>query len=180
MLIISMYLEMLVITIAFIVLANYAYSNMSVVSMDVFTLTITLYFVVFFFSFILLVKYIFSSQENIKALEIERKKNEVGSLNVRANRKNTKIVFENIEYIESMGDYVKIVVSNKETIITKEKISKIEKLLPIHFMRVHRSFIINMNLITSFNKEEILLGNSVIPISRTYKKKVTDVLTSTS
>ena len=56
MLIISLYLEMVVIMLSFIFLAKYSYGNMSPVSSDIFVLAITLYFIVLLFSFILLIQ----------------------------------------------------------------------------------------------------------------------------
>ena len=61
--------------------------------------------------------------------------------------------------------------------ISKEKISKIEGSLPGQFLRVHRSFIINKNLIDSFNKEEVKIKELSIPIGRTYRKKIAAALT---
>ena len=96
---------------------------------------------------------------------------------VRVDRKTSKIPLEEIFYIESLGDYVKIVTSRDKPIITKEKISKLEEKLPASFLRIHRFFMVNSEKIITFTKEEIQLKDDIqLPISRTYKKNVMDNL----
>lgn len=91
---------------------------------------------------------------------------------VRSDRKMVKINFKDIIYIESLGDYLNIHLVDK-IIITRETISNIEaKLDHTHFLRIHRSFIISINKITSYTKEFIEINKKALPISRTYKENV--------
>jgi DNA-binding LytR/AlgR family response regulator len=91
---------------------------------------------------------------------------------VRADRKMIKITFSEINYIESLGDYLKIHLINK-TIVTRETISSIEAKLPKNqFLRIHRSFIVSIDKTDSFTSEFIEIGSKAIPISRSYKKEV--------
>ena len=91
---------------------------------------------------------------------------------VRADRKMVKINFEDILYIESLGDYVKIF-TNDTTIVTRETITNLEeKLVYENFMRVHRSFIVSIAKITSYTNEFIEVSKKAIPISRSYKEAV--------
>ena len=91
---------------------------------------------------------------------------------VRADRKMVKIDFSEINYVESLSDYVKINLNDK-VIVTRETISNIEAKLPKNiFMRVHRSYIIAITKIDSFTNEFIEVGSKAIPISRSYKKEV--------
>lgn len=92
---------------------------------------------------------------------------------IRSDRKMLKVDFENILYIESLGDYLKIHLHN-EILTTRETITAIEAKLPQRFfMRIHRSYIIAISQIDSFTNEHININNHAIPISRSYK---TDVL----
>ncbi len=85
------------------------------------------------------------------------------------NKKQVKVYYEDIDYIESQKEYVKIVTVN-QTIITKYSISQLEKELPLNkFIRTHRSFIVNIKKILSFSHNEIVLNNQHIPIGRLYK-----------
>ncbi|WP_040253852.1 LytR/AlgR family response regulator transcription factor [Psychroserpens mesophilus] len=95
---------------------------------------------------------------------------------VRSERKMIKIDFNDIIYIESYSDYLKIHL-NHMTIITRETISSIEAKLPKSlFLRIHRSYIIAISAITSFTNEHITIHNNALPISRTYKKTVLSFL----
>ena len=95
---------------------------------------------------------------------------------VRSDRKMIKIDFKTITYIESYSDYLKIHLAN-ETIITRETISTIEGRLPkASFIRIHRSYIISINCITSFNNEQITVNHTTLTISRSYRKEVLSIL----
>ncbi|GAA3612423.1 LytTR family DNA-binding domain-containing protein [Flavivirga amylovorans] len=95
---------------------------------------------------------------------------------VRSDRRMIKINFDAIIYIESYSDYIKIHLADN-TIITRETISAIEgKLPPKKFIRIHRSYIISINNIASFTNEEIIINKKSLPISRSYKKDVLQLL----
>ena len=63
---------------------------------------------------------------------------------MRSDRKMVKINFDEIRYVESLSDYIKIHSADK-TITTRETISNIETRLPAkNFLRIHRSYIVNV------------------------------------
>jgi len=106
----------------------------------------------------------------------ELKKETVNYLNIKADRKTYKVDVSNIQYIESLKDYVKIVCLN-ETIITHDSISNLEAFLKeCSFIRIHRSFLVAIDKIRSFDAESVFLENKELPISRTYKKSVLAIL----
>jgi len=89
-------------------------------------------------------------------------------LNVQ--KKKVKILFSEIVYIESQREYVKIVTIKNEY-VTKMGTHEIEALLPAHlFKRIHRSFIISVNKIESYNAEMVEVGGVSIPIGRGYRE----------
>lgn len=91
---------------------------------------------------------------------------------VRSDRKMIKIDFNEIQYIESYSDYLKIHLKNS-VVVTRETITSIEAKLPSEsFIRVHRSYVVSLMFITSFTTEQICIHQTSIPISRSYKKKV--------
>ncbi|MCB0382977.1 MAG: response regulator transcription factor [Psychroserpens sp.] len=91
---------------------------------------------------------------------------------VRSERKMIKIDFEDIIFIESYSDYLKIHL-NDATVVTRETITSIEAKLPKSlFLRIHRSYIISITAITSFTNEHITIKKNALPISRSYKKEV--------
>jgi len=176
--IISLNLEMLIIFLAFAVLANYEYNNMVPAATNIFGLAITMYFVVLVKTFMLLAKSSLSEKEIIQSLEEKQSHLEKGYLIVRADRRNIKVLLEDILYIESLSDYVKINAIPESPIITKEKISVIEHKLASPFIRIHRSFIINADKIDSFTSDTLIINGNELPISRTYKKEVREYLTN--
>lgn len=173
--IISLNLEMLVLTVAFIVLAEYDYANMNPITADVSVLTITMYLVVLGLSFVRLFRFYLQNQSSISHFQKEIDKSIQETILVKENRKNRPIVIDEICYVESLSDYVTIHLK-EEQVVTKEKISKMESRLPQYFVRIHRSFLVNQKQIESFNKEQVVVLGQSLPISRTYKKQVMSVL----
>ena len=87
-----------------------------------------------------------------------------------------KVFLKDILYIESLKDYVKVKTAEKD-IVTYQKISYLEEKLPDEkFIRIHRSFIIAVDKIKSFNTTFIDIGNEEIPIGRLYKTEVMKAL----
>lgn len=87
-----------------------------------------------------------------------------------------KFFINEIIYIESYREYIKIHSANK-SVLTKLPIGKMEiKLKEKGFVRVHKSFIVSVNKINSFNARTITVGNKDIPIGRTYKNNVMNIL----
>ena len=175
-LIVSLYLEMIVITLAFIFLANYQYKNMNPVASNVFVLATALYCIVFFYGFILLVRRSFANQRVIQGFEADMAKQQTGFLLLRVDRQTVRVMQDEIAYLESMGDYVKITTAATRPLLTKEKISKLNERLPASFLRIHRSYIVNSGKIQSYNSEQLRIKDITLPISRTYKKTVLHAL----
>ncbi|MEY4538795.1 MAG: hypothetical protein RLZZ306_552 [Bacteroidota bacterium] len=91
---------------------------------------------------------------------------------VKESGKMVKIEFEDITYVEGLGDYVKII-TRERSIITLSTMNKIGETLPTtNFVRVHKSFIININKINSIdsaNSLVILNNKTSITLGRTFK-----------
>ena len=112
--------------------------------------------------------------DNNATTEITQEKSDF--IFVRADRKMVKINFSEINFIESLSDYIKIHLVNK-TIITRETITNIEAKLPKkEFLRIHRSYIVSISKIDSFTNEFIEIHKKALPISRSYKKEVLFIL----
>lgn len=91
---------------------------------------------------------------------------------VRSDRKMLKVHFDNILYIESLSDYIKIHTKEK-LIVTRETISNIQTKLPqANFLRVHRSFIVAISKVDSYTNEFVEINKKAISISRGYKETV--------
>ena len=95
---------------------------------------------------------------------------------VRSDKKNVKISYDEILYIESIKDYVKIVCKNR-TVISKLLISEMEEKLPTSsFLRIHRSYIIFIPNIEAFSHTHIDMPGKELPIGRNYKHEVLNTL----
>jgi DNA-binding LytR/AlgR family response regulator len=87
---------------------------------------------------------------------------------VKSEKKNLKVLFAEILYIESIKDYIKIHTGTK-IIITQVTISDIERRLPEGFLRIHRSFIIAKDKVTAYTQHDFEIGKHQIPIGRSYR-----------
>ena len=90
---------------------------------------------------------------------------------VQSNKKNIKIVLDEVVYIESLKEYVQIHFKDRKVLI-KGGITAFEQKLNHHFVRVHRSYIVNTNKVTAFTKKDIEIGKIEIPIGDSYKDRV--------
>lgn len=103
-----------------------------------------------------------------------------GFLYVRAQKKMIKVWLNEIVYIESLRDYIRIKTLRGE-VITHSPISQIEEKLSRHrFLRIHRSFIVSLDKIETFTATTVELGSLELPIGRYYKPNVLSVLQSIS
>jgi DNA-binding LytR/AlgR family response regulator len=92
-----------------------------------------------------------------------------GFLYFRAERKMVKVFLEEITYVESLKDYIKIFRVNEKPLLVKQSMGTLEAMLPQHlFVRAHRSFIVSISKITAFTSHDIEVGNIEIPIGRLY------------
>jgi DNA-binding LytR/AlgR family response regulator len=94
----------------------------------------------------------------------------------RMDRKMVKVMLQDILYVESMKDYVKVHTCDG-VIITKQSISSVEAMLPEQsFVRTHRSYIVNIGKIRSYTHELIEIGKVEIPIGKLFRNGVRKML----
>jgi DNA-binding LytR/AlgR family response regulator len=87
----------------------------------------------------------------------------------RVDRKMVKVYLDDILYIESLKDYVKIHRANSPTLLVKLPISNLENMLPNNsFARIHRSYLISLNKITAYTSKDIEIGNIELPIGKVF------------
>jgi DNA-binding LytR/AlgR family response regulator len=90
------------------------------------------------------------------------------SIIVRANRSNIRINHEDILYLESQGDYIRIHLKGRR-LLTKETLKNISTRLPAQFIQVHRSFIVNSTHIDEESGTSIKINDEIIPVSRKFR-----------
>ena len=92
---------------------------------------------------------------------------------VKSEYKLIRIELDDIKYIESQHEYIKIYLINSNAVVTQISMKNIEEQLPSdRFMRVHRSFIVNLARVSVIERNRIVFDDKIyIPISEQYKEK---------
>ncbi|MDX8338701.1 LytTR family DNA-binding domain-containing protein [Draconibacterium sp. IB214405] len=106
---------------------------------------------------------------NAKNVPADADKNEF--LFIKANKKSVKIKFSDILYIEGLGDYIKIHLTD-EKLVTNLSMKKIFSLLPQDmFYRTHKSFIISVDKIDSLEGNMVCISGEKLPIGNSYRQE---------
>ena len=98
----------------------------------------------------------------------DKSKEENSHIYIKSNKKNIKIFLDDVNYIESIKDYIRIHLQDS-SIVLKHGITAFEEKLDSRFLRIHRSYIVNSQKITAFTKQDIEIGKVEIPIGDYYK-----------
>lgn len=115
----------------------------------------------------------FHSLVKIPGETIQEKKEDKDYIILKSDKKNYKIQFKDILYIESLDNYIKVCTADF-SIICYESLSGIEKELPeADFMRIHRSYIINYSKVDVFTSSFVEIAKRKFTIGRNFKDEVT-------
>lgn len=121
----------------------------------------------------------FLAQQNTTPLIVQspsiQKTDTTNYIFIRKDRKQVKLWFDSILYIESLKDYIKIHLDN-DTHVIKHSMSAFEDQLDNRFIRTHRSYIANADKITAYTKNDVEINSIEIPIGESYKEKVMGLL----
>ena len=95
---------------------------------------------------------------------------------VKSNLKNRKVFLNKLKYIEALGDYVKFV-TEKDNFIVLATMKSFENQLPSNkFLRIHKSYIVNLDKIERYNSRNIEIDKQQIPLSRHKKSNLIEAL----
>lgn len=95
---------------------------------------------------------------------------------VREDKRMKKVRLSDVLFIESIKDYVKII-TKAGTVLTYLKMNYLEDNLPGHlFIRVHKSYIVNIEAVEGYTATEAEIGGAILPIGRHYKQRVAQIL----
>jgi DNA-binding LytR/AlgR family response regulator len=95
----------------------------------------------------------------------------------RINKEMVKVLVNDILFLESRKEYVMLYLEGERTLLVKQSITSLEKLLSPHrFVRVHRSYMVMREKVLSYNATQIRIGSHSIPIGRLYKSRVEELL----
>ena len=91
--------------------------------------------------------------------------------------KMVKIRFSDILYVEGMKDYVAIHTRDQRKITSLQRMKALEEQLPTdQFIRIHHSYIISLQAIDAVYKNDVQIGQALLPISDSYKKTFRDFI----
>ena len=102
-----------------------------------------------------------------------------GTIFVKTDYRVVRIAIAEIRYVEAMSEYLKIHLEGQKPIITLLSMKKMEEYLPAaQFMRIHRSYIVNLTKIQEVNKNRIILDpETYLPLGDLYKEQFNEYLT---
>ena len=91
---------------------------------------------------------------------------------VKIDNKLVRVAYDEVRYVEALGDYVHIVTSTSKLIVYST-MKAVEERFPVsRFVRVHRSFIVNVNRIQALEDNSLIVDTKHIPVGQTYLREV--------
>lgn len=98
------------------------------------------------------------------------------SIDLKIDGSIRSIPLSQISHIQSLGNYVKIFLNNK-VLVTQITTTELENNLPkSYFIRIHKSFIVNKSKIKQVQDDELLIGDNKLPVGKTFKKYVKELI----
>lgn len=94
---------------------------------------------------------------------------------IKKNRETQKLYYRSVDYIEGSSSYVTYITSEGKITTTGILKQVEEKLNPKVFIRIHRSYLVNINKISKLSSQDVVIKNEKLPLSRKYRKEVTSI-----
>jgi DNA-binding LytR/AlgR family response regulator len=113
---------------------------------------------------------------NLYELMIEKQNEDVEHIFIKSKLKKIKIALADVKWVEAFGDYIKVVTDSESHLVLSTMKAFKEELPKNKFVRVHKSFIVNIDKVERFNSKFAEIGVSKIPLSRDKKNDLRDAL----
>jgi DNA-binding LytR/AlgR family response regulator len=95
---------------------------------------------------------------------------------IQDGKKVFRLIYDDIIYFEGYGEYVKVITTNRNYLV-RDSLAEFEhKLSSDFFLRIHKSYLLNIRKILGFTTSQIMIKNSELPIGRVYREKVMVIL----
>jgi DNA-binding LytR/AlgR family response regulator len=108
--------------------------------------------------------------------EISREVNEKRFIHIQDGKNIFKLLFDDLLYFEGYGEYVKVITTGK-TYIVRESLTDFEnRLAADSFLRIHKSYIVNLQKVKGFSTIHVLLNDNELPIGRIYRERAMGIL----
>lgn len=96
---------------------------------------------------------------------------------LKTENRMVKVAFNDIRYIEGMSEYIKVYLEGQKPIVVLLALKRMEDRMPSYFMRIHRSYIINLKKIQEVNKNRVIMDqDTYLPIGENYKNALTEYI----
>jgi DNA-binding LytR/AlgR family response regulator len=95
---------------------------------------------------------------------------------VNSNLQKKKVFINDIKWIEALGDYIKLITDNNKIMVLSTMKSFLKKLPEDQFIRIHKSYAVNVARIDKFNSTGVEIGGEQIPMSRLHKENLEKAL----
>ena len=106
----------------------------------------------------------------VEYYEYQKQQKASTHLFIKADYSIHKVALDDINYVEGLADYLKIhFESNNKPLMARLTMKKIEELLPASFLRIHKSYVINLEKISTVKSKSVIISNQELPIGRSYK-----------
>lgn len=135
------------------------------------------------YSFERFIKAVNKAQEHLSVLSKSQDHHEAEEISfsnqfifVKSDYKLIKIEISEIQYIESLKDYVKIVIGDKPVVTLSSMKAIEERLVGPDFIRIHRGFIVNIRKIQYIHRNFVKVGDKEIPIGDNYKENLLQII----
>ncbi|MNK00708.1 Transcriptional regulatory protein YpdB [compost metagenome] len=116
-------------------------------------------------------------KRKVNEFSTEQTANEDGVFFIKETKGYTRLNYDEVIYIESLGDFSKLF-THTDVHITLVNLKNLEHQLPKHYFRVHKQYIVNFNKIVTANSYEIILENEFkVPLSPSYRDEVITLIT---
>ncbi len=113
-------------------------------------------------------------QYDLKASQPQEQQPQADYIYVRADHRQVRVDIADIAYVEAMNEYVNIHLADGQNVVTFLRLRKLEECLPEpRFLRIHRSYVVNMDRVRSVSKTSVQMADGAsIPIGDNYKERV--------
>lgn len=114
------------------------------------------------------------------SIHSERQDKADDTIFVKTDSRTLRISISDIRYVEAMSEYLKLhLESQPRPVITYLSMKKMEEFLPPTFMRIHRSYIVNLDRVVEVNKNRVIMGpDEYLPLGDSYRDSFNDYLNS--
>jgi DNA-binding LytR/AlgR family response regulator len=103
-----------------------------------------------------------------------------GTIFVKTDSRTVRVRIADIRYVEAMSEYLKLYLEGQpRPLITYLSMKKMEEFLPVGFMRIHRSYIVNLQKVQEVNKNRVIMGpEEYLPVGENYRETFFDYINS--